>query len=48
MLDKIVYNCYVTYIWTDQNSNQPQLHICGTLKCENASICKKLAKCEEM
>ena len=23
------------------------MHICGTLKCENAAICEKVAKCEK-
>ena len=22
-------------------------HVCGTLKCENAAICEKVAKCEK-
>ena len=24
------------------------MHGCGTLKCENAAICEKVAKCEKM
>ena len=27
---------------------QPSLYVCGTLKCENAAICEKVAKCEQM
>ena len=23
-------------------------HICGTIKCENASICEKVTRCEEI
>ena len=26
---------------------QPSLYVCGTLKCENAAICEKVAKCEK-
>ena len=24
------------------------VYVCGTLKCENASICEKVAKCEQI
>ena len=34
-------------LYTGLRGQTPR-HPCGTLKCENASICEKTAKCEEM
>ena len=28
-------------------TRRPCMHVCGTLKCENAAICEKVAKCEK-
>ena len=39
----------VTGTITISQSNKTWLptHVCGTLKCENAAICEKVAKCEK-
>ena len=39
--------CYPSKYFYRLNSQPSQHNVCGTLKCENAAICEKVAKCEK-
>ena len=51
---KIIFHCKFDVpvlkfmlIKFDINTRHFCSHVCGTLKCENAAICEKVAKCEK-
>ena len=44
-ISQFTYKCIV---WTViLNEDEEGRYVCGTLKCENAAICEKVAKCEK-